>query len=391
MQPNSKLYRMASMIKGRRISGLLCVLLLFSWSAAGWTAESTDSDKAWQYGAYLDLGYTGDFNDPENGIWRSKGTSFEVNESRVNMAMVYLQHAATDNSRWGVELGLQGGVDTKPLALTEESDRVRNAEELKHLRAINVSYLFGVGNGLIVTGGLFGAYIGYESYDAIPNPTYTRGYLTDNIPYFLIGLQAAYPLTDKLDLSLHVVTGYNYLESINDVPSYGVQVAWSISSEVTFKQNLYYGPDQGDTDIQYWRFFADTILEWGRGPYLVAAEFYAGTEKQADVAGYPTYNWVAGAVWTRWNATDRWSLAFRPEFYSDPDGLISGASQLIQAYTTTVKYSFFPEAAHKLVASLEYRYDRSTGDEGGYYEGINNRLVPDANFLIVALMGSFDS
>jgi hypothetical protein len=370
----------------RRISGLLCVLVLLFMSTTGRASE-----KNWHSGAYLDLGYTGDFNDPENGIWRSKGTSFEVNEPRINMAMVYMRREATVHTRWGLELGLQGGVDTKPLALTEESDRVRNAEELKYLRAANASYLLGLGNGLSLTGGLFSAYIGHESFDAIHNPTYTRGYLTDNIPYFLVGLQAAYPLTDNLDLSLHAVTGYNYLENVNDVPGYGLQIAWAVSPEVTFTQNLYYGPDQSDTDLRYWRFFSDSILEWARGAFLLAAEFYAGTEKQADVAGNPTYNWMAGAVWAQWNVTGRWNLGFRPEFYSDPDGVISGSRQAIQAYTTTVKYNFFAAEPHRLVAGLEYRYDRSRGDEGGYYEGVNNRLVPETNFLILALMGSFDS
>ena len=378
------------MIMGFRKSGWLCVMFLLIVSATGRAAERTASENVWRYGAYLDLGYTADFNDPENGIWRSKGTSFEVNEPRVNMATAYLRREATPRTRWGLELGLQGGVDTKPLAPSDEGDRVANAETLKYLRAANASYLFRIGKGLKLTGGLFSAYIAYESYHAIDNPNYTRGYLSDNVPYFLIGLQALYPVLDNLDLSLLVVNGYNYLENVNDVPSYGLQVAWAVSPEVTFKQNLYYGSDQADTDLQYWRFFADSIVEWVRGPFLLAAEFYAGTEKQADVAGNPTYEWMAGAVWARWDPTERWSVAFRPEFYSDPDGLISGSRQSIQAYTTTVKYSFLGVATHGLVASLEYRYDRSTGEGGGYYEGLDNRLVPETNFLILALTGSFD-
>jgi hypothetical protein len=46
--------------------------------------------RGWRFGSYLDLGYTENFNDPENGLWRSKGTTFRVDDPRVNMALGYL-------------------------------------------------------------------------------------------------------------------------------------------------------------------------------------------------------------------------------------------------------------------------------------------------------------
>jgi hypothetical protein len=83
------------------------------------------------------------------------------------------------------------------------------------------------------------------------------------------------------------------------------------------------------------------------------------------------------------------SLSFRPEFYSDDDGLITGARQFIQAYTTTVKYQLSPQH-QRLVGTLEFRYDRSTGDEGGFYDSPNDRLVPDQTLVLVGLLWSFE-
>ncbi|NNG06627.1 MAG: hypothetical protein HKM90_02750, partial [Desulfobacteraceae bacterium] len=55
------------------------------------------------------------------------------------------------------------------------------------------------------------------------------------------------------------------------------------------------------------------------------------------------------------------------------------------AYTVTLKYKFLPVASHTLVASVEYRYDRSTGPGGGFFKGPDNILVPDQHLLIFAL------
>jgi len=346
----------------------------------------------WHYGAYVDVGYSIDFNDPGNDIWRTKSTTFQVNDPRVNMATAYVRRDATPHSRWGVDIGIQGGVDTEglvPEPPPASNEPVSNADFFRHLSAANASYLFDVGRGLTVMGGLFSAWIGYESYHAIGNPTYTRGYITDYVPYFATGIQASYPVSEDIDLALLAVTGFNHLANPNDVPSYGFQFKWNASPEVSFTQNLYYGPDQISTNIQYWRFFSDSILEWNREPFLVAAAFDAGTEKQDDVTGNPTHSWMSGAVWARWDFDGNWRVGFRPEFYWDPDGVSTGTKQTIQAYTTTLKYRFSPFADNTVVASLEYRFDRSTGEEGGFYEGPDNVLVPDQNLLIIALMWKF--
>ena len=248
-----------------------------------------------------------------------------------------------------------------------------------------------LGNGLKATAGLINSYIGYESFLAIQNINYTRGYLLDFVPYFLIGAQGSYPVSNALDVSLFVVNGWNYLADPNDEPSYGFQGAWQISSRIKFTQNLYYGPDQENTSIEFWRFFSDSIIEWKSDRFLLVAAFDFGTEKQADVNSNPRYNWMSGALWFGWHIGGPWSLGLRSEFYSDPDGIGTGSEQNIQAFTGTLEYTFSPVATNTLVFALEYRYDRSTGEEGGFFRGDNNRLVSDQHQVIFSMMWTFGS
>jgi hypothetical protein len=348
--------------------------------------------RGWKYGSYLDVGYTVDFNHPEYGLWRSKGTTFRVDDPRVNMAMAYLLKDATPQSRWGMQFGVQTGVDTDQLVPEPpppSNAPISNADTYRHFARANASYLFPVGNGFRLTGGLINSYIAYESYYAMGNPNYTRGYITDNVPYFLCGVEGLYPLRDNLNLSLYAVNGWDYLANPNDHPSFGFQMNWEATPTFTFTQNLYYGPEQEKTDLQFWRFFSDSILAWKKAPFLVAVSFDVGTEKQAEPIGNPREYWMAGALWAAWHIGGPWTLGFRPDFYYDPDGLITGAQQTLQSYTVTLKYQFSPVKSHKLVAAIEYRYDRSTGPDGGFFKGPDNLLVPDQHLLIFALNWHF--
>jgi hypothetical protein len=347
---------------------------------------------AWHYQFYLDAGYAYSNNQPANGLWRSKSTTSTLDELDVFLAMGNGGKHATPDSRWGFEFGLQAGDDSAGLVTAPPPPAytpIDNADSWRHLYRANLSYLFDAGRGLRLTGGLINSYIGYESYLAIDNPNYTRGYLLDTVPYFMIGLEAVWDVSDELDMGFYLTSGYNYLTNPNDVPSTGLQIQWRISPRTTFTQNLYYGPDQADTSIEFWRFLSDTIVEWKKGRFLLAAAVDVGTERQAHLPGQPRHEWSSGAVWARWQFAERWSVALRPEFFRDRDGQITGAQQFIRAGTGTVKYQFSPRR-QRLVGTFEVRYDRSTGDQGGFYEGPDNDLVPDQTLALVGILWSLD-
>ena len=67
----------------------------------------------WHYGGFVDLGYSLDFNFPENHLFRNRSTTPRVNELDLNMGGVYVRKDATIDSRWGMELMGHGGQDAK--------------------------------------------------------------------------------------------------------------------------------------------------------------------------------------------------------------------------------------------------------------------------------------
>ncbi|HEY7531323.1 MAG TPA: outer membrane beta-barrel protein [Nitrospiraceae bacterium] len=362
------------------------------------TAPAEHAPTLWHYGAYLDLSYPIDFNYPDNRRWRSKVTTQRVNELTPNMILGYLRKEANKSSRWGMELAVQGGYDVTgqvPNANLRHGGPYSDADTFSHFSRANVSYLAPVGSGLKLTAGLFNSFLGYESFYAKDNFNYTRGYLPDYTPYFMFGVSADYQINEVVETAFYVINRYNYLSYANNLPSFGVKLKWSPSPSISVIQNLYYGPDQSNTDLRYWRFFSDSSIEWKRDSLTIALVYDVGTERAIPEAGGARAFWTGSAIYTHWQFTKTWALAIRPEVYYDPDGTMTGARQFIKAVTTTLEYQI-PIAATVTRLRMEYRYDDSTGSQGGFFRDgdISSggpALVQAQHLLIAAILWNYDS
>ena len=159
------------------------------------------SPTAWQYGGFVDVGYLRDFNEPSNHLFRSRGTTFQVNEWDLNMAVAYVRKKASEQSRWGTELLVQGGKDQEAFGFSATAPNLAGADWMSHLGLANLSYLAPVGTGLTVQAGIFGSLIGYDSLYAKDNFNYTRPWGADYTPYLMLGVNVAYPLTERLTVA----------------------------------------------------------------------------------------------------------------------------------------------------------------------------------------------
>jgi hypothetical protein len=325
--------------------------------------------RSWQYCATLDLSYANAFQTDAKTAWRSKATSVRLNEFTPNMGMAYLRKTVSDTSRWGMEIGAQGGTDTD--TLFPATDRLGGYDVLRYLSRANASYLTPIGNGLLLTAGLMNSFIGFESLFAKDNPNYTRSWIADYSPYYLIGVGGQYPITPQMTASFFLVNDYDYLAYRNNAPKYAGQWAWNINSDWKLTQNLFTGPEQRNTATDYWRYFSDSILQWSKQDMTVALAYDVGTEQLVDT--HQQVLWMGSALFTRWHIAGSWSVALRPEIYWDKDGRLTGNQQLLKAITATVEYKI-PLDAVSVALRGEYRHDDSTGSQGGFFRMSNNDI-----------------
>ncbi|OLC40697.1 MAG: hypothetical protein AUH74_07545 [Nitrospirae bacterium 13_1_40CM_4_62_6] len=348
----------------------------------------------WHYGGFVDLGYSLDFNFPQNHLFRNRSTTPRVNELDMNMAGAYIRKDMSEQSRWGMELLAQGGQDAKDFGFHVNQPKVGSSDQLRHFGRANLSYLAPVGNGLTVQGGLFNSLIGYDSLYAKDNINYTRPWIGDYSPYLMFGVNASYPFSEQLTATLFVINSYFHLSHPNDQPSYGGQLAYKATQRLTIKETVYYGPQQADTSLEFWRLFFDTIAEWKGDKVTVAFEHQIGTENLA-VPGSPRTFWTGAMIPVQWNFSGPWSVAIRPEFYWDRNGRLTGFEQLVKAMTTTLGYRI-PYGWTNTILRLEHRYDESTGAGGGFFKGGEVSpgvigLTSAQHMLIFSAIWTFDS
>jgi hypothetical protein len=351
-------------------------------------AEAGDTLRRFGGGAYLDVAYAVSDNEPGNHAWRSKATTPLLDRLALNNAGVAIKKRRSPGSRWGFTAGVQFGQDVDNLATTNSE----LADVLKHLYYSYATYRTPVGGQeLVLAGGLLPGHLGYESFHAVDNPTYTRIYGVDNVPYFQWGLAALYPTGGAVTAGLMVVTGWDYLTTPNSVPSYGARVHWDVSDRAWLRGNVFYGPEQEQTSLDFWRLAVEGMGEFQLGDFTLVGNAGWGREKQATVMGNPDYQWSWGALWLNWSPEDSpWSVGLRPEVFRDEDGLLTSSRQSMTAVTAAVRYQLASQH-HLLQLRAEYRFDRSTGPDGGFFKGPNNILVPEQQLFMVAVNYKFNT
>lgn len=359
------------------------------------TAERESSPNDWRYGAYLDIGGIANFNFPDNDLWRSRTTASRHNQPAPNMVLAYVRKDASEASRWGMELGVQGGYDSVDFAFLVGEKKVDGADVLRHIHRANASYLAPIGNGLTITAGLFNSLMGYESLYAKDNANYTRSWIADNTPYMMFGVNAAYPVNDRLTVTAFVINRYYHLAYTVAQPSYGGKWSYALTPRLTAMQTLYWGPDQTDASLEFWRLYGNHILEWKADEVTIAASYDIGTEDIANRPGSPRTFVMGGNMVVKWHVAGPWSVAVRPEFYWDRNGRWTGAEQFVKAVTSTVEYQFSHQWT-RAVVRMEHRYDESTGVGGGFFKDGESsfgvpKLASGQHLLLVGLLLTFDS
>ncbi len=236
-----KSFRFASLLLSLGVvAGSVCIAA-YGQTPSGDVGSSSEPDAGppstpWQYGGFVDADYAYDFNHPVNHLFRNRGTTPRVDEVDLNMAALYIRKDTSPLSRWGAELEVQAGEDSKTFGFSPTAPNLGAANILRQFGRADVSYLAPVGKGLTVQGGIFNSFIGYDSLYAKDNFSYTRPWGADYTPYLMLGVNASYPFNDKLTGTIFVLNGYWHLAHANNVPSSGGQLAYKATEHWSLKE-----------------------------------------------------------------------------------------------------------------------------------------------------------
>lgn len=301
---------------------------------------------SFELGGYLD-GYYDYYSTKPDGDATYRNFDTRYNKPRISMGQVWLTKTPTNDSRAGTSVKFNFGHAATMINAAEPG-----TTNLKYVEQAYGSYLLPIGKGLQVDAGKYVTQHGAEVIEAKDNWNYSRSLLFAlAIPYYHTGIRATYNINDKLSLMGHVVEGWNAVSNHNGFRTVGAQAIIKPNSMVTLVENYMTGPEQLHNTTDRRHLFDSLATITATKMVSLMGNYDYGKD---SVAGVPV-SWKGVAGYLKVQATSRFAIIPRVEWFTDPDGFMTGTKQTLKEGTITGEFSL----AKGLLSRVEYRRDVS--------------------------------
>ena len=334
---------------------------------------------------FVDTYYSYNFNKPSDPCAHVGDTAvfnclhnFDVahNAFSLSLAEIALEKKPTMESRGGFRVDLDYGSTANMVAAFDPG----GTSVYQNIQQAYVSYLAPAGKGSIqLDFGKFVTPAGFEVIEAKDNWNYSRGLLFAlAIPYYHMGMRAAYSPNDKVTVTGFLFNGWNNVVDNNTGKSVGLSVSGKPNANLTIIENYIGGPEATGTNSP-WRHLSDTVLTYTVSKQTSVA-FNYDWAKDGDL------QWQGFAAYLKYQANDWFAVTPRYEFFKDRDGFATGVAQNVQDFTLTTEFK------HKdgVLMRIEYRGDFSNSS-AGYFISDSSGLKKNQQALTVGWIFAFSS
>jgi hypothetical protein len=345
----------------------LLVLIVLTLKARAETAS------AFTLGGYAETYFQYNTNEPSNGITAFRG--FDNHHDTFTIANVALD-ASWDKDDVIGRLALQVGAAASSYYLAEPtlpgggSVNATSAELWKYVQQAYVGYQSTGDRAWVASAGVFLSPIGPEAIAVRDNWNWSRSNLFFGLPFYHTGARLQVPFNDRWAGMLLVCNGWNSVVDNNTEKSVCTQITYTGPSVTTTLQ--YFGGNErpaGSPEGRPWRNMFDAYATWTATSRLsVQAQVDAGFEDNT----YGQSSWTAGALYARFQATERVYLGARVDTFdetvaSNAQGTASSIFWPVSRVSSaTATVDFRP--AERVSFRAEYRFDDADGDM--YFGGV---------------------
>ena len=323
-----------------------CLVSLVTASTAAAQDPAPDPDKVTlnffkntEIGGLVD-GYYDYYSTKTDGLYRNFDTKH--NAFTLNMAELWVAKTPAADSPVGYKIRLNyGPAASNLIAFAEPGGPLVNVEEAYG------SFLAGKAQ---FDFGKFVTNAGAEVIEAKDNWNYSRSLLFAlAIPYYHAGLRMTYAANDKVSFMAGLVNGWNNVEENNSGKTFMASVTLKPSGSFSLIENYIVGSETADNETT--RNLSDTVLTFTAGPKVsFMGNFDFGSDGGA--------NWSGVAGYAKFQIAPKAAVVPRSEYLSDGDGFMTGTTQNLKEFTTTLEL----KAADNLLWRIEYRGDFSNHD-----------------------------
>jgi len=306
------------------------VILLFSIGVLLPTVlfgqEQDDIKTEFQLGLYLDIFYGYDFNTPVTNerlpylYHHNRHNEFNLNHGVVAFRI--------ENPKYRVNLSIQGG--------TYVLDNYSSEPELyKHIFDANIGIPLNKSSSIWLDAGIFGnSYIGFEGTFSNGNMNLGHNLISENVPYYMTGIKTSFTPNEVWSLALFILNGWQRIKKVegNSMLSYGTEVTFS-NENVTLNLSTFLGTDDPDPTRRI-RLFNNlyAIMALSDRWNMVLGFDYGIQQKSKGSSEFD--NWYGLAIIAQYIINNKWSLAARYEYYSDPSEVIVNSIDPQNGYIT---------------------------------------------------------
>jgi len=318
-----------------------------------------DTSKNFSLSGYCELYYSCDFT--KLSIHEKPGFLYNYkrnNEVNINLAygkLVYKSKMARANLAFMI-----GNYAHYNLASEEEWSRF--------VYEASIGLKVSKKKNIWLDAGIMPSHIGFESVVGVDCWNLTRSIVAENSPYYEAGIRLGYTTdNDKLFASLLFLNGWQHIRKPDGInkPSAGMQVNYKISHNVTINYSNFTGTDKPDSlralrTYHNFYFVFDPIKKWG-----IIAGFDLGTDKKIN---HSYSSWYSPILIARRKFGNKFLLAGRLEYFSDPDQLIipTGTAKGFQAWGQSINFDFI------LLPSVMLRLELRSIHSKNQFLAVNN-------------------
>lgn len=295
------------------------IIATFLLGATGNLSAQNDTIKADEkpltISGYAEVYYQYDTNNPLN----NKRPGFVYSHNRNNEVSLNLAFLKANYSTEKLRANLALGVGSYMSA-----NYASEPDVLKNIYEGNVGFKISKNHDLWIDAGIFSSHIGFESAVGKDNWTLTRSLFADNSPYFETGAKISYTSpSGKWFVSGLILNGWQRIQRVegNSTPAFGHQVIYKPSAKLTLNSSSFVGNDKPDS-IRQMRYFHNFYgIYQVNEKFGITAGFDIGAEQKQK--GSNDYNtWFTPVLIAKFNATKKFSITARGEYYQDKAGVI---------------------------------------------------------------------
>jgi hypothetical protein len=186
---------------------------------------------------------------------------------------------------------------------------------------------FKLTNKLWIDAGLFKTHIGTEGLLPKDNITSSMSVITYYEPWWQAGVKATYNYSDKLQLVLHLLNGYNTFISINKAKAIGISASYNINSKANISYfNLLSDNSPDSVKTSHFRFLNNLVFNYqfnSKLKALLGADLIS--QKNTALSDPKQTAFIYSLIATlRYELKPKLGVYGRFELYNDGDGFLTG-------------------------------------------------------------------